>query len=297
MRPRVVLLYTTLCVGLTASNLSVQAARFQLSPLQAAERMVDIGGRRLLISCKGAKPPTVIIERGLAGYDSNQSQTEGTPAFSGPWGRVQAEVATGARACIYSRANVGRSDPDPASVRTGKDVVDDLRLLLQNAGVPPPYVLVGHSLGGIYVRLYASRFPEDVVGMVLVESSHEDQVEQLIAAGAPKESETLPPPNQNRERTDLDATLDEMRAMKWRTTIPLVVLARGTSMRQAYPLLSDERIRKIDNAWLELQRDLAGRSTNGRLVIAAKSGHNIQADQPEVVIAAIRAVVNEPFRF
>jgi pimeloyl-ACP methyl ester carboxylesterase len=68
-------------------------------------------------------------------------------------------------------------------------VVADLHALLQNAKVPPPYVLVGHSLGGIYVRMYASQFPADVVGMILVESSHEDQVDRLIAAGSTKEHE------------------------------------------------------------------------------------------------------------
>jgi pimeloyl-ACP methyl ester carboxylesterase len=256
----------------------------------ADERLVDVGGRRLLISCKGDISPTVIIERGLAGNDNAPVQG---PAFGGPWGRVQTEVAKFTRACIYSRANVGRSDPDPISVRTGKNVIDDLRRLLGNATLPPPYVLVGHSLGGVYARMYASRFPKDVVGMVLVESSHEDQVERLIAAGATEEDEALPPPNQNRERADLRATLDELRAMAWRTTIPLVVITRGTTMRSSYPHLTDEQVRRVDAAWRGLQRDLARRSSKGELMIAARSGHNVQADEPEVVIGAVREVVEQ----
>jgi pimeloyl-ACP methyl ester carboxylesterase len=256
----------------------------------ADERLVDVGGRRLLISCKGERSPTVIIERGLAGNDN--ARVEG-PAFAGPWGRVQTELAKLTRVCIYSRANVGRSDPDPIAVRTGKNVIDDLHRVLENAAVLPPYVLVGHSLGGVYARMYASRFPKDVAGMVLVESSHEDQVERLIAAGAREEDEALPPPDQNRERADLRATLEELRAMGWRTTIPLVVIARGTTMGSSYPYLTDEQVRRVDGAWRDLQRDLATRSPKGHLVIAAKSGHNVQADEPEVVIGAVREVVEQ----
>jgi pimeloyl-ACP methyl ester carboxylesterase len=291
-RPTIFVTLTLILVGAVEFS-GNNTLRDQSSRTEADERLVDVGGRRLLISCKGDRSPTVIVERGLAGNDTGTPPTGITPSFSGPWGGVQSKIAEFARVCLYSRANVGRSDPDPAPVRTGRNVVDDLHALLQNAKVLPPYVLVGHSLGGIYVRIYASRFPADVVGMVLVESSHEDQVDRLIAAGSSKEDEALPAPTENRERTDLRVTLDELRAMNWRATIPLVVIVRGTTMRQAYRRLSDERVRQIDSAWLDLQRDLAGRSMKGRLVIAPKSGHNIQADQPELVIDAIRAVVEQ----
>jgi pimeloyl-ACP methyl ester carboxylesterase len=118
-------------------------------------------------------------------------------------------------------------------------------------------------------------------------------VERLIAAGATEEDEALPPPNQNRERADLRATLDELRAMAWRTTIPLVVITRGTTMRSSYPHLTDEQVRRVEAAWRGLQRDLARRSSKGELMIAARSGHNVQADEPEVVIGAVREVVEQ----
>src|SRR5688500_12192792 len=159
-----------------AVGFGCNSLRDQSSLQQTGERLVDVGGRRLLISCKGDRSPTVIVERGLASNNTGTPQPEVAPSVSGPWGGVQSQVAGFVRVCLYSRANVGRSDPVPAPVRTGGNVIADLHTLLQNAKVPAPYVLVGHSLGGIYVRMYASQFPADVVGMVLVESSHEDQV-------------------------------------------------------------------------------------------------------------------------
>jgi pimeloyl-ACP methyl ester carboxylesterase len=130
----------------------------QLSIQQAGEQLVDVGGRRLLISCVGDRSPTVIVERGLAGNVAATPPKAGTRYFSGAWGGVQAHLAPFTRVCLYSRANVGPSDPDPAPVRTGIDVVADLHALVQTANVPRPYVLVGHSLGGVYARLYANRY-------------------------------------------------------------------------------------------------------------------------------------------
>ncbi len=133
-------------------------------------RSVDIGGFRLNIDCTGTAPPgtpTVILESGA-----------GVPALG--WKFVQPDVAKFTRVCSYDRAGYGWSDPPPATPpRTSLQVARELHALLQNASVPPPYVLVGHSLGGYNIRVYNAQYPADVAGAVFVDSSHEDQVQNM----------------------------------------------------------------------------------------------------------------------
>jgi pimeloyl-ACP methyl ester carboxylesterase len=248
------------------------------APSPVGDALVDIGGRSLYVSCTGAGNPTVILEAGL-----------GRVASSTIWKAVQPAVAEITRVCAYDRAGRGTSDPDPRTAtefRTGRAAVEDLRLLLRAASITGPYVLVGHSLGGAYTRLYAGQFPQDVVGMVLVDASHEEQNVSFKSAGY---SEPPEPTGQNPERTDLSAVLEELRQAHWRADIPLVVLSHGRKL--PLPNASDEVLTRVEAAWLELQRELASRSSRGRLVIAQRSGHNVQNDEPELVVEAIREVV------
>ena len=124
---------------------------------------INIGGRTLNLYCSGAGSPTVILETGGNG-----------PGYE--WTSVQTKLANFTRACWYDRAGVGWSDP-PRSPRTSATVVSDLHEMLGRAAVPPPYVLVGASIGGEYARIYTSRYPHDVAGLVFVDSSHPDQQE------------------------------------------------------------------------------------------------------------------------
>lgn len=123
--------------------------------------MVDVGGYRLHLYCQGTGSPTVVIEAGQGDFGLS-------------WSLVQPELAQTSHVCVYDRAGLGWSDPSPRP-RTLETMVDELYTLLTNAGIPGPYVLVGHSLGGMAVRLYAHHYPQDVAGMVLVDSSHEEQ--------------------------------------------------------------------------------------------------------------------------
>jgi pimeloyl-ACP methyl ester carboxylesterase len=152
----------------------VQGARAQSTdepPYPPPGRLIDIGGWRLLLHCTGtAAPsqPTVILEAGQG-------------AFSVDWALVQPRVAQFARVCSYDRAGSGWSDlgPDP---RTKRQIVWELHQLLEKSGERPPFVLVGHSFGGLLVRLYASTYPADVAGLVLVDAQHDDYV-RLTSAG------------------------------------------------------------------------------------------------------------------
>lgn len=131
---------------------------------------VNMGGRTLNLYCSGQGNPTVVFETGGndTGYD---------------WSLLQPKIAQFTRACWYDRAGVGWSDPPPEP-RTSTSVVRDLHELLSRAGVAPPYVLVGASIGGEYARVYTSRYPPEVAGLVLLDSSHPEQREPAFMQSA-----------------------------------------------------------------------------------------------------------------
>jgi len=127
--------------------------------------LISVGSRKLHIHCTGTGTPTVIVENGGA-------------VFSFDWELVQPQVARFTRICTYDRAGYAWSDPGP-EFDTFDQARHDLHVLLRNAGIHAPYVLVGHSLGGMLVRYYQAKYPSDVVGMVLVDSSHEESLQQV----------------------------------------------------------------------------------------------------------------------
>ncbi|MGH7583358.1 MAG: alpha/beta fold hydrolase [Gemmatimonadales bacterium] len=124
-------------------------------------RSVDIGGRTLNIYCSGQGSPAVILDSGA-----------GDPGFI--WSSIQPQIAKLTRACWFDRAGYGWSDPGPFP-RTGVAMATDLHALLRRADIPAPYILVGHSLGGLNARVYNGLYPQDVAGMVLVDAAHEDE--------------------------------------------------------------------------------------------------------------------------
>src|ERR1700681_112703 len=137
------------------------AAPFDPSPYVRPQRLVDVGHRRMNLYCSGSGSPTVVLDSGL-----------GRDMFD--WRLVQARIARRTRVCSYDRAGMGFSDA-ASSPRSAGAVVTDLHALLRNAGIAPPFVLVGHSIAGLYVRLYADRYPREVAGLVLVDPATEYQ--------------------------------------------------------------------------------------------------------------------------
>ena len=147
-------------VGMTWAN-GARAKEELAAKYPPPGRMVDLGGYQLHIHCQGQGSPTVVIEAGAG--DSCLS-----------WEQVRPEVAKLTRVCTYDRAGLGWSERSPKS-RTARNIVAELHSLLANAGIEGPYVLVGHSIGGLYARLYDHQYPAEVVGLVLVDASHEEQ--------------------------------------------------------------------------------------------------------------------------
>lgn len=152
------LLLTSLIVGIVYESLGRKRDQ-QLLP--RIGQSIDIGGRTLNIYCSGAGSPAVIFDSGA-----------GSPGYS--WGEIQPQIARHTRACWYDRAGEGWSDPGPFP-RTSAAIARDLHELLARAGVPGPYVLVGHSFGGLTARVYAGLYPTEVAGIVLIEAAHEDE--------------------------------------------------------------------------------------------------------------------------
>jgi len=128
----------------------------------APGKLVDIGGYRLHINCTGTGSPTVILDAGLGGTSLD-------------WSKVQPAVARFTRVCSYDRAGYGWSESGPGTPRTSQQIVKELHLLLAHAQIHGPYVLVGHSAGGLNMRLYAYRYPAEVAGMVLLDATSEYQ--------------------------------------------------------------------------------------------------------------------------
>jgi pimeloyl-ACP methyl ester carboxylesterase len=205
---------------------------------------------------------------------------------------VQAAVAGFTRVCSYDRPDSPGSRSDPTPELTAQQVVDDLRTLLAAAGEPGPYVLVGHSLGGLYVQLFAYLHPQEVAGLVLVDPTPEEfpvrLAETLVALGTPVPSRPPGSPP-TIEETSLEQ-MQEARRTRTLRSMPLVVLSHGRWSDPAerppgWPLAEEERI------FRELHEELVRLVPNGRHVVAEGIGHDIHQEQPELVVEAIHEVV------
>ncbi len=173
-------------------------------------RMVDIGSRKLYLDCSGPlNSPVVILEAG-------------SEAASESWRRVQPKIAISNRVCSYDRAGLGKS-PWAGHEESVAENVADLHSLLQKAKIQPPYVLVAHSSGGLRARQFQSRFPAEVIGMVLADSAHEEQIWRFNDA-IPGATRGIPEDREGLARMGL---LPPRERLQWRVTIPLIVIEHG----------------------------------------------------------------------
>ena len=225
--------------------------------------------------------------------------------------------------CSYDRAGLGYSDASPHR-RTSKDIAEELHTLLHNAGISPPYVLVGHSMGGFDVRLFASLYRSEVAGMVLVDSSHPEQqkrfpdalndldatwlreqefLEFVMPFGLPRILGFCGDDAEVRAAEcnfhSVHESVAELKAIAKSAAqtgstgslgdMPLAVLSHDPDKPQ--PDLPEDLVKPANDAWSQMQKELVGLSSLSTQVIAKGSGHYIQLDRPDVVVEAVRGVV------
>ncbi|MGE5250881.1 MAG: alpha/beta fold hydrolase [Bacteroidota bacterium] len=259
------------------------------------DQKVDVGGHSMHIRCTGEGLPTVVVETGFG--------EPGAGGESSSWKNVVPVIEERTRVCVYDRAGLGSSDVAPGENRTSRDIARDLHTLLADAGVPGPYVLVGHSLGGFHVRVFASDYADEVAGIVLVDASSPDQWAAIEAVLPPASADEpasfrrirLLPPASLPEKLDIPTNIRQVRAVKSFGSLPLVVLSHSPTW-SVDPNLSPELSAKIEQVWDGLQDELAGLSSNSTHVIATHAGHYIQVDEPQLVIDAILKVIDEAKR-
>ena len=304
-------------------------------------KLVDIGGYRLHLNCTGKNGPTVVL-------------IAGSGDFSFDWSLVQPDISRFARVCSYDRAGLAWSDPGPTP-RTMRQDAYELHTLLRAARVKAPYVLVGHSIGGLIARVYGEQYPKEVAGMVLVAPTHEDTTllyqGKLVRVREGAKGEAVPPaqtmrssPPKPPSKEDLDqfdfnrktfgapkieppfdklpasvqATriyflsqppraaagpdfwAEELQAMylaRAKTPfrfggIPLVVLIPKSEAGDSPPGISADEWRRVNEEKRRQKVELTNLSRNSKLIIAEKSGHHIQLDEPQVVTKAVRLVAD-----
>ncbi|HOU13650.1 MAG TPA: alpha/beta hydrolase [Anaerolineae bacterium] len=284
-------------------------------------QLVDVGGHKLHLLCMGEKQPgqpTVILESGHG-------------AWSNDWRTVQPEIARFARVCAYDRAGFGWSEPGPRP-RTPERIMTELHTLLTRAGEAGPYLLVGHSMGGPLARLFFTLYPQDVAGMVWIDSGHENMPRYIpfvqsafrsfivlarvgaflarfglirlfgrrrILAGytsvrEPEARATLLA--QTVRPQFLDALGDETATMTWpaqwarapQTLGDLPVIALEVQYDAEVPTgYTPARWEMFRAGWRAIHEDLSALSSNTRR-IPVQGGHNVMAEQPELVVQAVR---------
>lgn len=267
------------------------------------------GGRQLYLECHGTGSPTVVLEAGYRA--SGRYWTDDLLHPEAPRTMVLPRVASFTHVCAYDRPGtyapigddelIGRSDPI-AQPRTAVGVVGDLHALLHAAGVPGPYVLAGHSLGGLFVRLYASTYPDEVSGLVLVDAYSEfiepeltpQQWNDLVQLNVRGGSDTVQPiPAYGDVETIPYGANNEMQqaaAASPLRPVPLAVLAKGIPFDLTEDMLGFPP-NTLEAALLAAQAQLAALVPGGRMSIAHDSGHDVHQDQPALVTEAIRQVV------
>ena len=237
--------------------------------MAALEINAVVNGHRLFGLLSGAGESTVILDAGLGGTSED-------------WAKVQPEVANFSKVFSYSRAGLGKSEK--ASIpRTCKDIIEDLRSFLSSVNLNPPYILVAQSWSGINARWFASQYPEEIAGMVLIDAVHENKYEQFEKILSEEKANRMwafvKDPSKNDENIDRMASIEQVHCKQILFDFPLIILTRAAD--------SDE-LSKIET---DLQAEFLKLSTNSRQYFSKHNDHFIQNLEPELVIDSIRQVI------
>ncbi|WLD94632.1 alpha/beta fold hydrolase [Alkalihalobacillus sp. AL-G] len=243
--------------------------------LEVIDKKVDVGGFKLNYSYHviNKESPTVILESGHG-------------MSSEVWNEVKNGISSFANIFLYDRAGLGKSELGNKPHHSNQ-VVENLNTLLQKENIKPPYILVGHSLGGIHIRVFAHTYPEKVIGLVLVDSAHEEQDQKMVPYFS-KEIQDIYYSQFVAEGTyeDFKDSLRQVRDTRNSfVDIPIHILSAGVK--------DDYHNDKTYGLWLRFQKDFLSLSNHSKQVIAKKSNHFIHNKEPELVIESIKKIINK----
>lgn len=258
---------------------------------QDVDGRFDVGGRSIRLSCFGQGAPTVVIDAGM-----------GTaPVEDQAWRGIAGRVSHTTRVCLHDRAGLGQSDPPPASeVRTSASAARDLEAALKAAGVEPPFLLAGHSIGGLNAQVFASLYDDQVAGLVLISSTHPQQVQSWLAAfPAPAADEPAAvtrtrayltaietDPSLNPERMDVASSNWEALRLRSLGDRPVIVATHSPRWRME-PELPELLAERLEAVTQDLQRRFLGLSSASIQTVAPTAGHGLPHEDPPFVAAAI----------
>lgn len=274
---RVVGIMMAACVALAAAQPASEPVR----------EMIDVGGHKLQMVRGGAGRFTVIFETGAGGHLDL-------------WLPIAARLHGEAATVCYSRAGA-RGSEDSSYVRTPAAVATELHTMLTRAGVLPPYVLVGASIGGLYVRAFATKYPSEVAGLVLVDPSHERQDIEWRRLMRPEEFAEAEAAAAKRHPALTRREVDGAKAV-WDSgqldvagTLPDVPMTVLTSIRRSVLAkgISEEQRKARINAWRGLHGELFAQVSNGQHIVTDRADHNMHRDAPgpDLVVDAVRWVL------
>jgi len=267
-------------------------------------KRVHIGSHNLHINCRGSGEVTVVFEAGLGG-----SALEWNPVVD----LLGEEITT----CVYDRAGYGWSDPSPHAAHATRLAVE-ANQLLKSIKIDGPILLVGHSFGGLIIRRLADLDSNNIVGMVLIDASHEDQLKRFEALGGASlvptgdnfvvrvsgVPENLPAELSRKidamsrlrktytathgELSNFRLSIEQVTRNRKKFDFPVKVVSRGIS-----PYADDETGKKKTAIWKELQEDLINIGAQGDLTVASNSGHHVHVDEPGIIKQAITDLLND----
>jgi pimeloyl-ACP methyl ester carboxylesterase len=257
---------------------------------QTLDGKFDIGGRHIRLACQGSGYPTVVIDAGL-----------GTaPVEDSAWQQIASKTAAVTRVCLYDRAGLGGSDRNPKPVITSLDSATDMARALEIAGLHGPFLVVGHSIGGLHAQVFANLYPSKVAGLVLVSSTHPDQFNiwlSLLPPPVDGESKVITDartfmktiqsdPLKNEERLDARQSEEEARQLHSLGSKPVIVLTHSPKFRMV-PGLAEPLAIKLENATQQMQKQFLQLSTSSKQRIAATAGHELPHEAPDFVTKGI----------
>jgi len=309
----------------TLATLAISGALYQVisTKIDAKKyppigKLVDVGGYNVHLHTTGSGGPTVVLDAGM-----------GCNVLG--WSLVQPEITKFTRVVSFDRPGNGWSDESPLE-RTSQNIVTELHVALHKAGIQGPYILVGHSFGGLNACLFARLYPNEVAGVILVDSSHENQMEKIPM---PQMNHTMmmlasrlgvvrlfthlpvykkgvavfPEQIQNpllaqlrttkfmrtvlRESSQFKTSCDQLKAAGGHLgDKPLTVISAIKATSVEGSGLTQEQIDAIHIPFKELQKDLATKSTQGKQIFAEESDHMVPFNQPRIIVDSVKEMVD-----